>query len=118
MPVMRLPVEPPIEPMLAKAMPQLPDGDRWLYEPKWDGFRALVFRDGDEVYIQSRDRNPLDRYFTELGEPHRSNLPHLCFLDCEIVIATDRRMEFDELMLSIHPAKSRQTMLAEQTPAA
>lgn len=118
MPVMRLPVEPPIEPMLARAMPQLPDGVGWLYEPKWDGFRALVFRDGDEVYIQSRDRKPLDRYFPELGEPLRSNLPQRCVLDGEIVIASDGRLDFEALLLRIHPAKSRVTMLAEQTPAA
>ena len=73
-----LPVAPPIEPMLAKAVDGLPDGDGWLFEPKWDGFRAIVFRDGDEVYTQSRDLKPLDRYFPELAEPLRAALPERC----------------------------------------
>lgn len=117
MPGMRLPVEPPVEPMLAKATPELPDGDRWLYEPKWDGFRALVFRDGDELYIQSRDRKPLLRYFPELSESLLANLPQRCVLDGEIVIASDDRLDFDALLLRIHPAKSRVALLAEQMPA-
>ncbi len=117
MPSMRLPVEPPVEPMLAKATPELPDGDRWLYEPKWDGFRALVFRDGDELYIQSRDRKPLLRYFPELSESLLANLPQRCVLDGEIVIASDGRLDFDALLLRIHPAKSRVALLAEQMPA-
>src|ERR1044072_4168707 len=71
---MQLPVQPPIEPMLAKPVDGIPDGDGWMFEPKWDGFRAIVFRDGDEVYIQSRDLKPLDRYFPELAEPLRANL--------------------------------------------
>ena len=75
MPLDGLPFQPPIEPMLAKASDALPDGDGWLYEPKWDGFRALVFRDGDDVYTQSRDLKPLDRYFPELAEPLRAALP-------------------------------------------
>ena len=82
-----LPVAPPIEPMLAKAVDRLPDGDGWLFEPKWDGFRAIVFRDGDEVYTQSRDLKPLDRYFPELADPLRAALPERCILDGEIVIA-------------------------------
>ena len=90
-PPMRLPFEPPVEPMLAKASDGLPEGDGWLYEPKWDGFRALVFRDGDEVYIQSRDLKPLDRYFPELAEPLRAQLPERCVLDGEVVIAGDGR---------------------------
>ena len=88
---MHLPFDPPLEPMLAKPADDLPDGDGWLYEPKWDGFRAIVFRDGDEVLIQSRDLKPLDRYFPELAEPIRANLPERCVVDGEVVIATRRR---------------------------
>ena len=114
---MRLPVMPPLEPMLAKAVTELPrDGD-WLFEPKWDGFRALVFRDGDELTIQSRDRKPLERYFPELLEPLRSALPQRCVVDGEIVIAADGVLDFEALLLRIHPAASRVTMLAEQSPA-
>jgi ATP-dependent DNA ligase len=116
-PSMQLPVEPPVEPMLAKASADLPAGDEWLYEPKWDGFRALVFRDGDEMLIQSRDRKPLDRYFPELAEPLSVNVPPRCVMDGEIVIARDGALDFDALLLRIHPAASRVAMLAEQTPA-
>ena len=84
-----LPFQPPLEPMLAKASDALPEGDGWLYEPKWDGFRALVFRDGDEVFTQSRDLKPLDRYFPELAEPLKAALPERCVLDGEVVIAGD-----------------------------
>lgn len=114
---MHLPIEPPIEPMLAKAASELPQGEGWLYEPKWDGFRAIVFRDGDELYIQSRDRKPLDRYFPELSAPLLANLPKRCVLDGEIVIATADSLDFDALLLRIHPAASRVAMLAEQSPA-
>jgi ATP-dependent DNA ligase len=114
---MRLPIEPPIEPMLAKAAAALPDGDGWLFEPKWDGFRALVFRDGDETYIQSRDLKPLDRYFPELAAPLRASLPDRCVLDGEVVIAADGGLQFEALLLRIHPAESRVRMLAEQSPA-
>ena len=86
---MQLPFEPPLEPMLAKASDALPDGDGWLFEPKWDGFRAIVFRDGDEVFTQSRDLKPLDRYFPELAEPLQAALPDRCVLDGEVVIARD-----------------------------
>lgn len=103
--------------MLARATAELPDGDDWLFEPKWDGFRALVFRDGDELLIQSRDRKPLDRYFPELAAPLRANLPQRCVLDGEVVIARDGALDFDALLLRIHPAASRVSMLAEQTPA-
>jgi ATP-dependent DNA ligase len=114
---MRLPIMPPVEPMLAKAVAELPrDGD-WLFEPKWDGFRALVFRDGDEVYLQSRDLKPLERYFPELPGPLRASLPERCVVDGEIVIAADGRLEFEALLLRIHPAASRVAMLAEQSPA-
>ena len=115
-PPMQTAVAPPVEPMLAKASATLPEGDGWLYEPKWDGFRALVFRDGEEMLIQSRDKKPLDRYFPELAEPLRANLPASCVLDGEIVIARDGALDFDALLLRIHPAASRVAMLAEQTP--
>jgi ATP-dependent DNA ligase len=116
-PGMRLPFEPPVEPMLAKASDTLPEGDGWLYEPKWDGFRALVFRDGDDLYTQSRDLKPLDRYFPELADPLRANLPERCVLDGEVVIAGDDGLAFEALLLRIHPAESRVRMLAEQSPA-
>jgi ATP-dependent DNA ligase len=114
---MRLPFEPPVEPMLAKASDGLPDGDGWLFEPKWDGFRALVFRDGDEIYTQSRDLKPLDRYFPELAEPLKANIPERCVLDGEIVIANDGALQFEALLLRIHPAASRVKLLAEESPA-
>ncbi|HSM32571.1 MAG TPA: ATP-dependent DNA ligase, partial [Anaerolineae bacterium] len=114
---MPFPLEPPIEPMLARASADLPDGDAWLFEPKWDGFRALVFRDGDDVLIQSRDRKPLDRYFPELAAPLRANLPRRCVMDGEVVIARDGALVFDALLLRIHPAASRVATLAAATPA-
>jgi ATP-dependent DNA ligase len=114
---MRLPFDPPIAPMLAKASSGLPDGEGWLFEPKWDGFRALVFRDGDEVLIQSRDLKPLDRYFPELGAPIRAQLPERCVLDGEVVIAREGALDFEALLLRIHPAESRVRMLAADTPA-
>src|SRR3954452_9479001 len=109
---MRLPFEPPVEPMLAKASDGLPDGDGWLYEPKWDGFRTLVFRDGDDVYLQSRDLKPLDRYFPELAEPARRALPDRCVVDGEIVIAGAGGLDFEALLLRIHPAAARVAMRA------
>jgi ATP-dependent DNA ligase len=114
---MALPFAPPIEPMLAKLSAQLPPGPGWLFEPKWDGFRALVFRDGDEVYTQSRDLKPLDRYFPELAAPLRAELPERCVLDGEIVIAGTSGLEFEALLLRIHPAASRVKMLAAESPA-
>src|SRR4029078_8195787 len=87
----------------------------WLYEPKWDGFRALVFKDGDEIYTQSRDLKPLDRYFPELAAPFREQLPARCVLDGEIVIAGPDGLAFEALLLRIHPAASRVRMLAEQS---
>ncbi len=116
---MAFPIEPPIEPMLAKPQPEIPRGEGWRYEPKWDGFRALVFRDGPEVYIQSRDLKPLNRYFPELEEPLRAiGKPKDRFvLDGEIVIATEGELNFDALLLRIHPAASRVAMLAEQSPS-
>src|SRR4029434_9250488 len=92
---MDLPVDPPILPMLAKRVGELPVGGTWIYEPKWDGFRALVFRDGDEILIQSRDEKSLNRYFPELLEPLRSQLPSRCVLDGEIVVARNGALHFD-----------------------
>lgn len=114
---MRLPFQPTLEPMLAKAAADLPEGDGWLYEPKWDGFRAIVFRDGDDVLTQSRDLKPLDRYFPELAEPLRANLPLRCVVDGEIVIARDGALDFEALLLRIHPAESRVRLLASEAPA-
>jgi ATP-dependent DNA ligase len=112
-----LPFEPPVEPMLAKASDALPDGEGWLFEPKWDGFRAIVFRDDDEVYTQSRDLKPLDRYFPELAAPLRAALPQRCVVDGEVVIARDGALDFEALLLRIHPAASRVNMLAGESPA-
>ncbi len=103
--------------MLAKPSDGLPTGDGWLFEPKWDGFRAMVFRDGDEIFTQSRDLKPLDRYFPELAEPLKANLPERCVLDGEIVISRDGALQFELLLLRIHPAASRVKMLAEESPA-
>ncbi len=114
---LNLPFQPPLEPMLAKAVDTIPSDDGWLFEPKWDGFRALVFRDGDEVYTQSRDLKPLDRYFPELGEPLKAALPERCILDGEIVIAQDGALAFESLLIRIHPAASRVRMLAAESPA-
>ena len=114
---MQLPVNPPVLPMLAKRVGELPVGSSWIFEPKWDGFRALVFRDGDEILLQSRDQKSLNRYFPELIETLRSQLPPRCVLDGEIVIAAESGLEFEVLQLRIHPAASRVKLLAQQTPA-
>src|SRR3954465_13749513 len=147
---MHLPLQPPLQPTPAKATSAppptrrrarastgLPDGAGWLYEPKWDGFRAIVFRDGDEVLIQSRDLKPLDRYFPELAAPIRAPLPARavvasfpepappiraafparCVVDGEVVIARDGELDFEALLLRIHPAESRVRMLAADPPA-
>jgi ATP-dependent DNA ligase len=113
----RLPVNPPIPPMLAKRVDELPRDGAWIFEPKWDGFRALVFRDGDEILIQSRDEKSLNRYFPELIDPLLRQLPDRCVLDGEIVIARKGALDFDALQLRIHPAASRVKLLAEQTPS-
>ncbi|MDB4988221.1 MAG: ATP-dependent ligase [Myxococcaceae bacterium] len=110
-------IDPPIEPMLAKAAEALPSGEGFLYEPKWDGFRAIVFRRGPELYIQSRDSKPLDRYFPELHEALLDKLPNDCVLDGEVVIATARGLDFDALQLRVHPAASRVAKLAAETPS-
>ncbi|HYT55552.1 MAG TPA: ATP-dependent DNA ligase [Verrucomicrobiae bacterium] len=114
---MHLPVNPPVLPMLAKRVGELPVGGTWIYEPKWDGFRALVFRDGDEILIQSRDEKSLNRYFPELLEPLRSQLPARCVLDGEVVVAKDGALDFDALQLRIHPAASRVKLLSQEIPA-
>lgn len=111
-----LAVKPPVEPMLAKLADELPAG-AYLYEPKWDGFRAIVFRSEDDVYLQSRDSRPLDRYFPELHDLLLERLPRNCVVDGEIVIATARGLDFDALQLRLHPAASRVEKLAKETPA-
>lgn len=110
------PVVPPVEPMLAKLADILPVG-RFLYEPKWDGFRAIVFRDGGDVFIQSRDLRPLDRYFPELHASCLAALPNGCVVDGEIVIVTARGLDFDALQMRLHPAESRVAKLSHETPA-
>ena len=118
---MHLPVMPPLQPMLAKSVKGVPAADSvdggLSYEPKWDGFRAIVFRDGDEVLIASRSTKELNRYFPDVVAAVKENLPERCVLDGEIVIALDGRLDFDALSQRIHPAESRVNMLAEQTPA-
>jgi ATP-dependent DNA ligase len=113
---MTLPVRPPVAPMLAKSVPDIPAGEGLLYEPKWDGFRSIVFRDGPDVELGSRNERPLTRYFPELLEPLRAALPERCVIDGEIVIAGDEGLDFDALLQRIHPADSRVRMLAERTP--
>ena len=114
---MQLPVMPPVSPMLAKSVATIPDG-AMSYEPKWDGFRSIIFRDGDDVEIGSRNEKPMTRYFPELVEALKANLPPKCVLDGEIVLvgASGDRLDFDALQQRIHPAASRVKMLAEQTP--
>ena len=114
---MRLPFAPPLAPMLSSAADALPRGDGWQFEPKWDGFRTLVFRDGDEVLLQSRDEKPMNRYFPELVAPLARALPERCVVDGEIVIVGDNGLDFEALLLRIHPAASRVKLLAEQSPA-
>ncbi|MGI8759394.1 MAG: ATP-dependent DNA ligase [Acidimicrobiales bacterium] len=114
---MDLPVLPPVSPMLAKLARALPVADGMAYEPKWDGFRGIVFRDGDEVEIGSRNERPLTRYFPELAGPLQEALPERCVVDGEIVIAGGAGLDFDALLQRIHPAASRVRRLAEETPA-
>jgi ATP-dependent DNA ligase len=114
---MHLPVPPPVLPMLAKRESALPQGEGWIFEPKWDGFRALVFRDGDEIFIQSRDEKPLARYYPELLPPLAAQLPDRCVLDGEIVIAHDGALDFEALQLRLHPAASRIEKLSRAIPA-
>ena len=103
--------------MLAKRVDDLPTAGSWIFEPKWDGFRTLVFRDGDEILIQSRDEKPLNRYFPELMDPLSRSLPERCVLDGELVIVKNNGLDFDALQLRLHPAASRVQLLSKQTPA-
>src|SRR3954470_16844473 len=114
---MDLPVSPPVKPMLAKAATKLPTGDDLFYEPKWDGFRCIVFRDGDEVELASRNERPLTRYFPEVVEAVKAQLPERCVVDGEIVVPAGEGLDFEALLQRIHPADSRVRMLAETTPA-
>ncbi|HVG05719.1 MAG TPA: ATP-dependent DNA ligase [Burkholderiaceae bacterium] len=114
---MTFPIEPPVEPMLAKIADELPAAPDFLFEPKWDGFRAIVFRSTSDVFIQSRDSRPLDRYFPELHESLLQRLPAGCVIDGEIVIASPGGLDFDALQLRLHPAASRVAKLAKETPA-
>src|SRR5205085_6443844 len=109
---------PPIEPMLAKIADELPPAEGFLFEPKWDGFRAIVFRNGDEAFIQSRDLKPLNRYFPELERACIERLPKGCVIDGEIVVVGPQGLDFDALQQRLHPAASRVAKLAQATPAA
>jgi ATP-dependent DNA ligase len=113
----QLPIAPPIEPMLAKLTGEIPSGTGWQYEPKWDGFRALVFFDGAEAYLQSRDLKPLARYFPVLAESLAQTLPRPMVLDGEVVIIGEHGLDFDALLMRIHPAESRVRKLAAETPS-
>jgi len=112
---MQLPVMPPVAPMLAKSVPQIPDVGH--VEPKWDGFRTIVFRDGDEVELGSRNERPMTRYFPELVEAIKANTPERCVIDGEIILVTGDRLDFDALQQRIHPAQSRVLKLSQETPA-
>jgi len=116
---MTLPIQPPLSPMLAKLSTDIPTGDGWLYEPKWDGFRCIVFRDEDSIELASRNERPFTRYFPELLEPMLASLPKRCVVDGEIVVPAtdDRGLDFDALLQRIHPAESRVRRLAAETPA-
>jgi ATP-dependent DNA ligase len=115
---MKLPVLPPVKPMLAKAADSLPEGDvgSWLFEPKWDGFRCIVFRDGDDVELGSRNEKPLNRYFPEVVEALKASLPDRCVVDGEIVLVGPEGLDFDALQQRVHPAASRVNKLAAETP--
>src|SRR5919106_2456308 len=116
---MTLPISPPLEPMLAKLEAQIPRGQGWVYEPKWDGFRAIVFRDGDDIHIGSRGRRPLHRYFPDILPSLKEALPARCVVDGEIVVVgRDGALDFELLQLRLHPAASRVNKLAKETPAA
>src|SRR5690606_27865029 len=114
---MELPFEPPLPPMLSKAARELPTGEGWQFEPKWDGFRTVLFRDESSILLQSRDSKPMNRYFPELVDALPQVLPPRCVLDGEIVIAGEAGLDFEALLLRIHPAASRVKLLAEQSPA-
>src|SRR2546428_724173 len=114
---MRLPFAPPLAPMLSRAADALPGGDGWQFEPKWDGFRTLVFRDGAEILLQSRDEKPMNRYFPELVAPLAVTLPERCVVDGEIVIVGEGGLDFEALLLRIHPAASRVKRPTARWPA-
>ena len=114
---MTLPFQPPLEPMLAKLKESIPREDGWLYEPKWDGFRAIIFREGDDITIVSRDKKPLNRYFPELVDALRTEITTDCVIDGEVVIPGEHGLEFDSLLLRIHPAESRVKKLAAESPS-
>jgi ATP-dependent DNA ligase len=114
---MALPIPSPLLPMLAKSVHELPAGEGWIFEPKWDGFRVIVFRDGDSLFLQSRDEKPLGRYFPELEPPLLAQLPPRCAVDGEIVIAQGGALDFEALQLRLHPAASRVKKLAGELPA-
>jgi ATP-dependent DNA ligase len=113
---MQLPVMPPVAPMLSKAVPSIPEGP-FSYEPKWDGFRSIVFRDRDEVEIGSRNERPMTRYFPDIVAAVRANLPDKCVIDGEIIVVVGDRLEFEVLQQRIHPAASRVRLLSQETPA-
>ena len=113
---MPLPIQPPFYPMEAKTLEEIPTGDHWQYEPKWDGFRCLAFRDGDKVELQSKAGQPLARYFPEMVEVMLSLPAKRFVLDGEIVIPIDGKLSFDDLLMRIHPAASRITKLSAETP--
>src|SRR3954451_13880256 len=113
---MQLPVMPPVAPMLAKSVPQIPSGPL-SFEPKWDGFRSMVFRDGDEVEIGSRNERPMTRYFPEIVDAVKANLPKRCVIDGEIIVVVGDGLEFEVLQQRIHPAASRVRLLSHETPA-
>jgi ATP-dependent DNA ligase len=113
---MQLPVMPPVAPMLSKAVPSIPEGP-FSYEPKWDGFRSIVFRDGDEVEIGSRNERPMTRYFPDIVAAVKANLPDKCVIDGEIIVVVGDRLEFEVLQQRIHPAASRVRLLSQETPA-
>ena len=116
--MLSLPLKPPIKPQLARSAKELPDGDGWRYEPKWDGFRTIVFRDGDEVRLQSRGGKRMNRYFPEVAEHVVSLSGDRLVLDGELIVVVDGVQEFDLLSQRIHPAASRVERLARETPAA
>jgi ATP-dependent DNA ligase len=115
---MALPLEPPIKPQLARPAKELPEGDNWRFEPKWDGFRTIVFRDGDDVYLQSRNGKPMNRYFPEVPEQITALPTDRVVLDGELIVVVDGIQEFDLLGQRIHPARSRAEMLSKKWPAA
>src|SRR3954470_25052886 len=114
---MKLPIEPPFPPMEALLVDEIPEGPQWQYEPKWDGFRCLAFRDGDEVELQSKSGQPLGRYFPEVVEAVRAMKPARFVLDGEIAVPVEGLLSFDDLLQRIHPAASRIKKLAAETPA-